>query len=69
MNVDGDFFFFSNKSSEISPFFPLLSQRIKEVWICMEISCGEAVLRRKVSVREMRDIVQRRTFRLYSGRP
>lgn len=42
---------------KLNLFFP--PQRLKEVWICMEISCGEAVLRWKVSVSEIKDTLQR----------
>lgn len=41
--------------------------RAKEVWICMEISCGEVVLRKKVSLSELRVILQSKMFKLCRG--
>lgn len=59
-NLDGDFF---TKEGEIKPFF-FPPVRLKGVWICMEISCREVVLRLKVSVFEMRVTLQRNMFKL-----
>ena len=53
---------FCTKEGEIKPFPPPV--RAKEVWICMEISCGEVVLRKKVSLSEMRVV---RMFKLCRG--